>query len=78
MTDQKSDEIITGGITSGDKMQVINCRIGEINRFFNELPIRILNSHEEPFFYLEDICKILGIKNPRKVIKILLTEFGTL
>jgi prophage antirepressor-like protein len=40
----------------------------EINRFFNELPIRILNSHEEPFFYLEDIAKILGIKNPRKTV----------
>jgi prophage antirepressor-like protein len=40
----------------------------EINRFFNELPIRILNSHEEPFFYLEDIAKILAIKNPRKTV----------
>ncbi len=37
----------------------------EINRFFNELPIRILNSHEMPFFYAEDVAKALGIKNTK-------------
>lgn len=41
----------------------------EINRFFNELPIRILNSHDEPFFYAEDIAKVLNIKNIRMSIK---------
>ena len=35
----------------------------EINRFFNELPIRILGTHAEPAFYLQDISKVLKIKN---------------
>jgi prophage antirepressor-like protein len=41
----------------------------EINHFFNELPIRILNSHEMPFFYAEDIAKVLGIKTVRMSVK---------
>lgn len=41
----------------------------EINRFFNNLPIRILNSHDEPFFYAEDIGKILNIKQIRATVK---------
>lgn len=41
----------------------------EINHWFNQLPIRILNSHEMPFFYLEDIAKVLGIKNARVSVK---------
>lgn len=40
----------------------------EINHFFNELPIRVLNSHEMPFFYGEDVAKVLGIKNIRTSI----------
>lgn len=34
-----------------------------INRFFNNLPIRIIGSPLEPFFYASDIAKILGIVN---------------
>ncbi len=41
----------------------------EINRFFNELPIRILNSHQMPFFYAEDIAKVLGIRNIKMSLK---------
>lgn len=33
-----------------------------INSFFNNLPIRIIGSPEEPFFYASDIGDILGIK----------------
>jgi prophage antirepressor-like protein len=40
----------------------------EINQFFNGLPIRILGSHVEPFFYAEDIGKILNIKRIRKTV----------
>jgi hypothetical protein len=41
----------------------------EINQFFNELPIRILNSHKMPFFYADDVAKVLGIKQVRHSIK---------
>jgi prophage antirepressor-like protein len=41
----------------------------EINQFFNGLPIRILGSHVEPFFYAEDIGKILNIKQIRTTVK---------
>ena len=34
-----------------------------INGFFNNLPIRIIGTPEEPFFYDNDIGTILGIKN---------------
>jgi prophage antirepressor-like protein len=40
----------------------------EINHFFNELPIRIVNSHQFPFFYAEDISKVLGIKRVKASI----------
>lgn len=33
-----------------------------INHFFNELPIRVIGTTEGPFFYADDIGKILGIK----------------
>ena len=33
-----------------------------INGFFNNLPIRIIGTPEEPFFYASDIGDILGIK----------------
>ncbi len=32
-----------------------------INRFFNDLPIRIIGSPNEPFFYASDIATVLGI-----------------
>ncbi len=41
----------------------------EINRFFNDLPIRILGSHEFPAFYLTDIAAILKIKDPRTSVR---------
>jgi prophage antirepressor-like protein len=41
----------------------------EINHFFNDLPIRILNSHQFPFFYADDICKVLGIKRINTCIR---------
>ncbi len=41
----------------------------EINRFFNELPIRILNSHQIPFFYVEDVARVLGIKRIRASLR---------
>lgn len=40
----------------------------EINRFFNELPIRILGTHEEPAFYAKEIGDILGIKKVRNTV----------
>lgn len=41
----------------------------EINAWFNNLPVRILNSHEMPFFYAKDIADILGIKKIRKTVQ---------
>jgi prophage antirepressor-like protein len=41
----------------------------EINRFFNELPIRILGTHAEPAFYLQDIAKVLNIRNCHNTIE---------
>jgi prophage antirepressor-like protein len=40
----------------------------EINQFFNQLPIRILNSQQLPFFYAEDVAKVLCIRNVRTSI----------
>jgi prophage antirepressor-like protein len=39
----------------------------EINQFFNGLPIRILGTHLEPFFYAEDMAAILNIKKIRTI-----------
>src|ERR1700743_1040075 len=36
-----------------------------INQWFNQLPIRIIGSAEEPFFYASDLAAILEIKNIR-------------
>ncbi len=36
-----------------------------INQWFNNLPIRIIGSPEEPFFYAADLAAVLGIKNIR-------------
>lgn len=69
MDNQKDSQIITMDNAPGDKFQTIEQPINEINRFFNRLPIRILNSHEEPFFYLEDLCNILKLKDPRTSIR---------
>ncbi len=41
----------------------------EINRFFNQLPIRILGTHEEPAFYANEIAKILVIKDTRSSLR---------
>lgn len=54
-----NDDVINPPIV--EQLRIDNQNV-EINRFFNELPIRILNSHQFPFFYVEDISKILGIK----------------
>jgi prophage antirepressor-like protein len=40
-----------------------------INGFFNNLPIRIIGSPEEPFFYASDVGAVLGIKNISVSIK---------
>ncbi|SIP85821.1 BRO N-terminal domain-containing prophage antirepressor [Pacmanvirus A23] len=40
-----------------------------INGFFNNLPIRIIGTPEEPFFYASDIGDILGIKQISTSIK---------
>ena len=40
-----------------------------INTWFNDLPVRIIGTPEEPFFYAGDIAAVLGIKNVRMSIK---------
>jgi prophage antirepressor-like protein len=40
-----------------------------INEWFNDLPIRIVGSHEEPFFYANDLAAILGIVKVRNSVK---------
>ena len=40
-----------------------------INEFFNNQPIRVIGSPDEPFFYASDIGDILGIKNIATSIK---------
>jgi prophage antirepressor-like protein len=62
--DFEIDEAITVRSTGGDIL--LNKQDNfEINRLFNQLPIRILNSHQFPFFYAEDVAKVLGIKKVR-------------
>ncbi len=34
-----------------------------INKWFNDLPIRVVGSPDEPFFYAADLAAVLGIKN---------------
>lgn len=41
----------------------------KINGFFNNLPIRIIGSPSEPFFYAIDICDVLGLKQISVAIK---------
>jgi len=49
-----------------------------IYEYFNSLPIRIIGTSIEPFFYAVDICAILGVVNPyRKVEKFDETEILT-
>jgi prophage antirepressor-like protein len=38
-----------------------------INEWFNNLPIRIIGTHETPYFYASDIATVLGIKNIRPI-----------
>jgi prophage antirepressor-like protein len=40
-----------------------------INEWFNALPIRIVGSPEEPFFYASDIATVLGIKQVRSTLR---------
>ena len=40
-----------------------------INTWFNNLPVRIIGSPEEPFFYAKDLAAILGIKHVGTSIK---------
>jgi len=40
-----------------------------INEWFNSIPVRIIGSHEEPFFYATDLAKVLEIKNIRTSIR---------
>lgn len=40
-----------------------------INEWFNNLPIRILGSPDEPFFYASDIAKVLGIVRVSSSVK---------
>ena len=40
-----------------------------VNVCFNNLSIRIIGTHEKPFFYASDIATVLGIKNVRTSIK---------
>ena len=40
-----------------------------INTWFNNLPVRIIGTPDEPFFYACDIAAVLGIKNVRTSIK---------
>lgn len=40
-----------------------------VNRFFNELPIRVIGTNENPFFYASDIGAVLGIVNVHTSIK---------
>lgn len=60
------DEIDHSAPGNGMEELGINQQEIEINHFFNELPIRILNSHQFPFFYAEDVAKVLGFKSIRK------------
>ncbi len=39
-----------------------------INQWFNNLPIRIIGTPEEPFFYAQDIGDVLGIKKVSTII----------
>ncbi len=68
MTDQKSDEIHPACNTRDLTSQQTSAPIGEINRFFNELPVRILGTQDFPCFYLVDIGVILGLKRARDSI----------
>lgn len=39
-----------------------------INKWFNNLNVRILGTPEEPYFYATDIAKVLEISNYRSII----------
>lgn len=69
MEEDIDKKIITVNIVYGDKIAPQEQQPMEINRLFNELPIRILNSHEEPFFYAEDIAKVLKLTNIRMTLR---------
>lgn len=54
--------------TGSNEVLMVSKSEFEINHFLNEFPIRILNSHVFPFFYAEDVAKVLGIKRVRNSI----------
>lgn len=64
-----SNDQINNNIVNDEVSPVREHSEFEINEFFNNLPIRILNSHEMPFFYAEDIANILNIVKVRKSIQ---------
>lgn len=51
------------------KQNIQKGRVFEINRFFNELPIRIIGTHEYPCFYADDIGAVLKLKRVRKSLE---------
>lgn len=56
----EDDENIPREYLDGDKLLNIDDTF-EINHFFNELPIRIINNPGMPFIYAEDVCKIFKV-----------------
>jgi prophage antirepressor-like protein len=46
-------------------------RIVDLNRFFNDLPVRILGTHTFPIFYAADITRALGISRAYNALRIL-------
>lgn len=75
---EKIDEPILGNVdnqkslrspVSGISNKIEKAPLIEINRFFNELPIRIVGTQEFPVFYAEDIGKILNLKRIRNDVR---------
>ena len=51
------------------EQEVLDNSTFSINTWFNNLPIRIIGSPVEPFFYASDILAVLGLKNITASIK---------
>ena len=51
------------------EQEVLDNSVFSINTWFNNLPIRIIGTPDEPFFYAADIAAVLGIKNVSMSIK---------
>lgn len=41
----------------------------QLNKFFNELPIRVVGSSKYPMFYADDIARILGVRRVDNIIR---------